>query len=236
MTLGFIFDLDGTLLNSTDIGQIIQDKIMKKYNIEITEERKEELEALAESMFQEDYSDLLAVKIIWRLLKEVGLGFFQRVNSLLLAGKMYKKLIQELKLYDGVEEVLNFLEENAYRYVIVTNSSKKSVVRNMQNLNHFYERHKDKIITKDDVKQMKPHPESFELAQEILKLTNEKIVVVGDTKYDILYGKALNALTIGVLTGIYKREFLREYDPDFIFDSVADIPNNMEKILEKFNS
>ena len=101
----FIFDLDGTLLNSTDIGKDIQDKVMKKFKIEITPEKEKELGELAESMMNEDYTTWLAIKIIWTLLKEVWLSFRQRLDALKYAGKIYKVELRKLKLYDGVEEI-----------------------------------------------------------------------------------------------------------------------------------
>ena len=70
--IGFIFDLDGTLVNSTDIIKELQDKVMKKFNIVITPEREEELKVLAEGMFQETYSTTLAVKIMWKLMKALN--------------------------------------------------------------------------------------------------------------------------------------------------------------------
>jgi len=50
---------------------------------------------------------------------------------------------------------------------------------------------------------------------------------------DILLGKYVNAVTIGVLTGIFSRQKMLELEPDFIFDSIADILDNIEKIRDK---
>ena len=88
---GFIFDLDGTLLNTTDIGKIIPEKIMERYNIILTPERRKELELLAESMLFEASSPFIAIKLVLTLLKEVGLTFKQRIGALIFAGKLYKK-------------------------------------------------------------------------------------------------------------------------------------------------
>jgi len=45
-------------------------------------------------------------------------------------------------------------------------------------------------------------------------------------------GKAVGAITIGVLTGIFTKEKLLELNPDFILDSVADIPQVIEEIKQ----
>lgn len=228
--LGFILDMDGTLVDSTGIIRRIQAKIMDKFNIVIEPERERELEEYAEGMFQENFSTLLAVKIMWNLMKEVGLRIHERLHAMILAGRWYLDELKNLKLYDGTEELFEFFEKNSIGYVIVTNSSDKSVARYLSNYQKFYSKMKPKIISKDSVVHIKPHPESFIMASEILKIPNERIVVVGDTKYDILFGKANNAITIGVLTGIYTKELLLKFKPDFIFDSIADIPNKIDII------
>jgi len=60
-----------------------------------------------------------------------------------------------------------------------------------------------------------------------------QIVVCGDMHTDILLGKKVNTVTIGVLTGIFSHQKLLDLNPDFIFESIADIPQNIEKIKEK---
>jgi len=235
MTIGFILDMDGTLVDSTGIIKRIQTEIMKKFNIILTAEREKELERLAESMFQESYSTRLAVKIMWTLLKEVGLTTYQRIKALVLAGKLYVKEVKNLKLYDGIKDLFEFLDNNSHKYIIVTSSSDKTARRYLMKYPKLYNKLNNKIISSDSVNNLKPHPEALEMASKIMGVPYDRIVVVGDTKYDILFGKSVNAITIGVLTGIYTEELLEKLEPDFIFDSVADIPQNIEQIMERIN-
>lgn len=233
--IGFIFDLDGTLINTTEIGDRIQDKIMGKYNIEISEERQKELEDLAEDMFQESFSTWLAIKIIWTLTKEVGLGFFKRLSALIFAGKQYLKEPKNIIAYDGVFEIFEFLEQKEIEYAIITSSSENGINRSLKNLPELKEKIKDRMVTEDAVENLKPHPEAFDLAQEMIDLPDDRIVVVGDTKYDILFGQNIGAVTIAVLTGIYSEEMLEKFGPDFVFHSVKDIKENFDKIRQKLD-
>ena len=66
----------------------------------------------AEGMFQENVSTRLALKIMITLMKEVGLNFRQRIKAIIMAGKLYLKELSELKLYDGVKELIEFFEKN----------------------------------------------------------------------------------------------------------------------------
>ena len=54
------------------------------------------------------------------------------------------------------------------------------------------------------------------------------IVIIGDTKHDILCGKPLNVMSIAVATGHYKSGDLSQYNPDVLMDDLS----NMDKFLE----
>ncbi len=233
LKIGFVLDSDGTLVNSPDLIRRIQSEIMKRFNIVITLEREKELEAVAESMFNEDYTTKLAVKIMIRLLREVGLTFWQRAKALVIAGLMYKEEVKKLDLYPNVRELFDWFEENKFEYCIVTNSTDKKVKQYLRNNMDFFERVKSKIISKDSVQHLKPNIEPLNKASELMGVPFERIIVVGDTKYDIIFGKSVKAVTIGVLTGLYKKDFLEKHQPDFIFDTVGDIVKNQEKLTEK---
>lgn len=233
--IGFVLDMDGTLVDSTGIVTRIQENIRERFNIKVSEEREKELEAFAEGMFQEDYSKRLAIKIMWSLMKEVNLSFSQRLKALIMAAKQYLDEVKNLKLFDGVEELFEFFDSNSINYVIVTSSGEKDVEKYLSNYQQFYKKHKHKFITKDSVENLKPHLEAFHKAQEILKVPKERIIVVGDTKYDIMFGKAAGVLTIAVLTGLTKQHLLEKQDPDFILDSVAQIPSIMDNLEDKLN-
>ena len=51
-----------------------------------------------------------------------------------------------------------------------------------------------------------------------------------------MLGKNAGCITVGVLSGYATREMMEEYYPDFIIESVKDIPNLLPKLLEKINS
>ena len=43
LKIGFVFDLDGTLINSTDIRKKIEKKLFREFNIEPSEKLEEEI-------------------------------------------------------------------------------------------------------------------------------------------------------------------------------------------------
>ncbi len=50
----------------------------------------------------------------------------------------------------------------------------------------------------------------------------ERIYVIGDTPRDIECGRAIEAQTVAIATGIYSYDELRAHDPDFLFRDLSD--------------
>jgi HAD superfamily hydrolase (TIGR01458 family) len=73
----------------------------------------------------------------------------------------------------------------------------------------------------------KPHPFGFELALQSMGLEAGETLVVGDRVHtDILGGKRLGMPTALVRTGEFTpKELEGEIQPDYMLDSVADLPN-----------
>jgi len=230
--IGFVFDMDGTLINSTEMGDAIGREIYREFNIHPTEETKKEIEELVFKLMQGENRKNLEAKIMWEIFKVVGLNFTQRIKALKMAASIFKEEKKKIKLFDGVEKVFDLLDENGFSYTIATTSSIKEVDERLSKFPDFYKKLSGKIISRSSVENMKPHPESMELAASMMNVPLNRCVMVGDMHTDINMGKSVGSLTIGVLTGIFTKEKLLELNPDFILDSVADIPQVIEEIKQ----
>lgn len=72
----------------------------------------------------------------------------------------------------------------------------------------------------------RPHPAMIHSAIKFFGIMDPRSVVkVGDTKVDVEEGKNAGCWTIAVLTGTQSREFIAESKPDFIINSIADLPD-----------
>jgi len=233
--IGFCFDLDGTLINTTEIGDKIEKEIYKKFNLNIDDETEKEIEELTYKIMQGKNRNNLGLKLMWEIFKKLGLKFFQRIKALLISSKMFKEELKKIELFDGVKETFRFLDKNSIPYSIATTSSKKEVDDRLSKFPNLYTKLQDKIITRSDVRHLKPHPESVIKASKIMKLPLNRITMVGDMHHDIIMGKEAGTLTIAVLTGMFSKEKIHKYEPDFIIDSVAEIPNIISKIKDKFS-
>ena len=72
----------------------------------------------------------------------------------------------------------------------------------------------------------RPHPAMIQSAMKVFDINDPRTVVkVGDTKVDVEEGKNAGCWTISVLTGTQSRDFIMESKPDFVVDSIADLPD-----------
>ncbi|MHA1689096.1 MAG: HAD family hydrolase, partial [Promethearchaeota archaeon] len=175
----------------------------------------------------------LTTKIMLSVFKKLGLSLPQRIKALMMANEIFKRESKNITLYEGVEELFQFLDEKGIPYTIATTSSKKEVEERLSKFPEFYKKFDGKIITRSDVKYLKPHPESIIKASKVMNVSLKNIVMIGDMHTDIQMGKNVNAITVGVLTGFFSREQLKQLEPDFIIETVADVKKILDNIMCK---
>jgi Predicted phosphatases len=138
--------------------------------------------------------------------------------------RMWLRLIEQDQYLDsdtllpGATMVLQKLRIKHTLVLVTLRRSKSALIRQMERLQltpHF-----DKIISA---------PPSGAHAQCKASLIRRNgatpvAVVVGDTEADILAGKTLGLISCAVTTGLRSVEFLTELKPDYIMDSIADVP------------
>lgn len=81
----------------------------------------------------------------------------------------------------------------------------------------------DVVISGDDVKHAKPHPEPVLKALKKLRVRPCEAVMVGDMVFDVQAGRRAGCATAGVTTGISTRRELKKAGADRIFESFAQV-------------
>ncbi len=124
-------------------------------------------------------------------------------------------------IFDGVYDAIKELKERGFKLAIVSTKLSDVVEMGLKltKLDAFF----DVVVALDHVKNAKPDPEPVLLALEKLKASPSEAIMVGDNKHDILSGKNAGTLTAGVAWTLKGKEFLQEYNPDYIFDNMKDI-------------
>ena len=94
---------------------------------------------------------------------------------------------EDVLLYPGVKETLRSLKRKGIKLAIFTNKTRDGVIKQLKMLKveHYF----SVVIGKENVEKPKPSGEGLLLAINALKAEKDKVLVVGDTKYDYLSTK-----------------------------------------------
>lgn len=123
------------------------------------------------------------------------------------------------ELYPYTRDVLGYLKERNIHIGIITRSSTKVILNIFPDLYTYI----DIIVTRDDTRYVKPDPHHLHMAVEALDVRPEDAIIIGDHPTDIAAGKALGALSAGVLTGRCVAGQFRDAGADYIFDDIRSI-------------
>lgn len=210
-----IFDVDGTLINSIPYHNKSFIKLFSDFGLKLN---KEQILSVMRLPTEEIY-----VKLKVKSLLGINLQPFLKIRR-----RYYYKLIKGKNLvFPHVYEILGKLKK-IYKLAIATNSglttTRKQCPKKLLDL--F-----DAVITFDDVKNGKPHPEMLEKVLKILKVKSSETVFVGDSVLDVIAANELSIKFIGVTTGTSSRKVLEENGAQFVLKNLS----QLENYLRKFN-
>jgi phosphoglycolate phosphatase len=96
----------------------------------------------------------------------------------------------ELVLYDGIKEMLKSLKEEGHTLAVATNAYRGSTIESLTHLD-VYDLF-DAIACYDDVKKGKPYPDMLHKILEELNYSNEMSIFIGDGSRDEMASKNAN--------------------------------------------
>jgi len=86
------------------------------------------------------------------------------------------------------------------------------------------------VVTRDQVRYAKPDPDLFITAAERLGVAIGSAIVVGDSIWDMLAARRCGALGVGLLSGGYGREELRDAGAVRVYDDPADLLLHIDEV------
>ena len=215
--LAFLFDLDGTLVDS-----VYQHVLAWR-------------DALEEAGLP------LAV---WRIHRRIGMsgGLFvsalaretgrilnrdetQRIQQ--LHADAFRRYSPQVRPLPGARELLAYLDEAAVPYAIATSGYRESAAPSMETLRVGPN---VPVITRDQVAHAKPDPDLFLAAAERLGVSIEHSVVVGDSIWDLLAARRARALGVGLLSGGYGDEELQRAGAYRVYQDPADLLEHLDEL------
>lgn len=133
--------------------------------------------------------------------------------------------IFDIATFDGMLPFFEKLKTNGIKVVLNTGYDSKTANKLLSKLEWQVGRDFDALITADDVKNGRPHPDMIQKAMAMFRITDPaEVLKAGDSEIDITEGKNAGCgLTIGVLSGAQTKEQLEAANPDYILNFVTDL-------------
>lgn len=198
-----LFDIDGTLLDTTEfIYQAFEYSLLKN-KIDLT---RKEVKKIMGKPLRECYSGLTGLSDV---------SVFVKYHTEFQIENFHLSLP-----YPNALKTLKTLKKRGFKIGAITSRSKHTAKITMDNsgLSKYIEY----FLTIDDVVNPKPHPEALIKAMKYFASSPSETVMVGDSPIDIMAGKNAGTKTIGALYGFHGK-MLKKYKPDFLVKDVYEI-------------
>ena len=205
----FIFDLDGTLIDSyMDIGMCVNGVLRSMGRQEIKPDSVKVwigggARGLLEKLFPSEEID----------------------RALELFRKYYRENpAVYTKAYKGIREVLTHLKAMEKRLAVVTNKMEDLSVEILKRLNlyHYF----DMVVGGDTFPEKKPSPVPIKEVLRRLGVDAKEAVMIGDTDADVRAGKDAGVWTALANWGYVRMDGVK---PDFVLHKPEDIINLLER-------
>lgn len=126
-----------------------------------------------------------------------------------------------VKPFEAVKEVLERLQANGIKLGVVTTKMRLTTERGLRFVGiHAY---MDAVITIDDVKNAKPHPEPVLKAMELLGADPATTLMLGDSTVDMQSAVAAGALPVGVAWSMKGCQILRDAGAAYVIDDMREL-------------
>jgi HAD superfamily hydrolase (TIGR01549 family) len=214
----FLFDLDGTLVDSVYQHVLAWHEALEQEGIELSVWRIHRKIGMSGGLFTN------------MLLRETGLDIdAARIDHLRrLHAAAYKRRSADVGPLPGAAELLAYLTDAKVPWAIATSGRMETARPALETLGIDFDR--VPIVTRDQVKYAKPDPDLFLAAAERLGCDIERASVIGDSVWDMLASRRARALGIGVLSGGYGSEELERAGAYRVYDDPADLLKHIDEV------
>jgi HAD superfamily hydrolase (TIGR01549 family) len=218
METAFLFDLDGTLVDSVYHHVLAWREALETEGIDLS---------------------------IWRVHRKIGMSGGLMTNVLLretgieidlarverlqrLHAEAYKRNYANVRPLPGATALLTALTNAKIPWAIATSGRIETAGPVIEKLGVDLSR--TPVITRDMVKFAKPEPDLFIAAAERLGVRIETASVVGDSVWDMLAATRARALGIGLLSGGYGLEELERAGAYRVYEDPQDLLDHLDEV------
>jgi len=213
---GVLFDLDGTLVNSTDL-------ILKAFKVTLN------------NFSYKNVYDADIIRYFGLPLRECLAHFdAERADEMVQYYRVYNNEMHDelVKPFPSVTNGLIALDKMGIKKAVVTSKTSEMAKRGLRVLK--IDNYISDVIGCGECTKHKPDPEPMLKGAEAIFLHPQECLCVGDSPYDLLSGRSAGCKTIAVKWSLFsKQEFSALIKPDYIIDELPEIADIIKSINEK---
>src|SRR2546428_13169458 len=213
----FLFDLDGTLVDS------VYQHVLA---------------------WQDDLDQMGIELAVWRIHRKIGMSGGLVANALLretgravtkeeakrlrtLHAEAYASRAERVRPLPGARELLEHLTRVGVPWAIATSGHIESARPTLAGLGVA---EGVPVVTRDQVARAKPDPDLFLAAADRLGVDIARSIVVGDSVWDLLAARRAQALGVGLLSGGYGQDELERAGAYRVYDDPGDLRIHLDEV------
>jgi len=217
LTTAFLFDLDGTLMDSVYQHVLAWREALEEVGLELSVWRIHRRIGMSGGLFLD------------ALLRETGRRFgpdeaaaVRRTHAAAFA-----RLVGAVKPLPGARDLLKYLTNAKVPWAIATSGwldSARPMLKMLDVPDGV------PVVTRDQVEHAKPDPDLFLAAAARLAAPIDSCIVVGDSVWDLLAARRARALGVGLLSGGYGQDELERAGAYRVYEDPADLLRHVYEV------
>jgi HAD superfamily hydrolase (TIGR01509 family) len=217
----FLFDLDGTLVDSVYQHVLAWKTSLDKERIPLSVWRIHRKIGMSGGLFANI------------LLRETGFDNTpERLERLRIHhAAAYKELSASVRPLPGAVELLHYLTDQEIPWAIATSGRMETAGHNLAALG--VDPNKIPVVTRDQVKYAKPDPDLFLTAAERLGVDIRDSLVLGDSIWDMIAAQRARGLGVGLLSGGYGEDELSRAGAFRVYADPADLLLHIDEVAAR---
>ena len=214
----FLFDLDGTLVDSVYQHVLAWREALEAEGIDLSVWRIHRKIGMSGGLFANMLLRETSVEIDYQRLERL-----QRIHA-----DAYKRTASNIRPLPGARALLSALTNAEIPWAIATSGRLETAGPMLELLG--VDPSRTPVVTRDQVKYAKPEPDLFLTAALRLGVRIETASVVGDSVWDMLAARRARALGIGLLSGGYGLEELERAGAYRVYEDPADLLKHLDEV------
>jgi len=216
--VSFLFDLDGTLVDSVYQHVLAWQEALHAADIELSVWRIHRRIGMSGGLLTEMLLREVAVEITPGLLETL-----QHRHA-----EAYARQVRWVRPLPGAVRLLQYLTHAAIPWAIATSGRMATARYNLELLG--VDATRAAVITRDEVQRAKPDPDLFLAAAARLNSDIQSAVIVGDSIWDMLAARRARGLGVGLLSGGYGQDELERSGAIRVYEDPADLLRHIDEI------